>query len=174
MNHTMNLPIFPSSACWENKPPSQHVALCHCIDVFLLYASNSMMLLPLWWAVKKHLSTSATDPLSPIPVTVSPQPSGYKLGQEVRTRRQKARSFTDIGTAPCSLTSLPCTMRWCVVIRALKTTTQLALPALSISVSAIWGTLTLVSWVAWIKSEEQRGAERRGAQHRYSRFLLNC
>lgn len=62
------------------------------------------------------------------------------------------------------LTSLPCTMRWCVVIRALKTTTQLALPTLSISVSAIWGTFTLVSWVAWIRSEGQRGEEgdRRG------------
>lgn len=51
------------------------------------------------------------------------------------------------------LTSLPCTMRWCVVISALKTTTQLALPALSISVSAIWGTLTVVSWEAWIRSK---------------------
>lgn len=55
------------------------------------------------------------------------------------------------------LTSLPCTMRWCVVIRALKTTTQLALPALSISVSAIWGTLTVVSWEAWIRSVKHRG-----------------
>lgn len=45
-------------------------------------------------------------------------------------------------------------MRWCVVIRALKTTTQLALPALSISVSAIWGTLTVVSWEAWIRSKK--------------------
>lgn len=52
------------------------------------------------------------------------------------------------------LTSLPCTMRWCVVISALKTTTQLALPALSIRVSAIWGTLTVVSWEAWIRSEK--------------------
>lgn len=57
------------------------------------------------------------------------------------------------------LTSLPCTMRWCVVIRALKTTTQLALPALSINVSAIWGTFTLVSCVAWIRSGEHRGEE---------------
>lgn len=40
-----------------------------------------------------------------------------------------------------------------MVIRALKTTTQLALPTLSISVSTIWGTFTLVwSWVAWIRS----------------------
>lgn len=54
-----------------------------------------------------------------------------------------------------SLTSLPCTMMWCVVISALKTTTQLALPALSISVSAIWGTFTLVSWVAVIRSERR-------------------
>lgn len=45
-------------------------------------------------------------------------------------------------------------MRWCVVISALKTTTQLALPALSISVSAIWGTLTVVSWEAWIRSKK--------------------
>lgn len=43
------------------------------------------------------------------------------------------------------------------MIRALKTTTQLALPALSISVSAIWGTFTLVSWVAWIRSEKHKG-----------------
>lgn len=61
-------------------------------------------------------------------------------------------------------------MRWCVVIRALKTTTQLALPTLSISVSTIWGTFTLVwSWVAWIRSggetsraEVQRGSGPRG------------
>lgn len=47
-------------------------------------------------------------------------------------------------------------MRWCVVIRALKTTTQLALPTLSISVSTIWGTFTLVwSWVAWIRSGKE-------------------
>lgn len=50
-------------------------------------------------------------------------------------------------------------MRWCVAIRALKTTTQLALPALSISVSAIWGTFTLVSWVAWIRSEKHKAEE---------------
>lgn len=65
-----------------------------------------------------------------------------------------------------TLTSCPCTMRWCVVIRALKTTTQLALPTLSISVSTIWGTFTLVwSWVAWIRSgEEMKFSE--GAEHK--------
>ena len=53
-------------------------------------------------------------------------------------------------------------MRWCVVIRALKTTTQLALPALSISVSAIWGTFTVDSWVAWIRSEKHREEKEHG------------
>lgn len=42
----------------------------------------------------------------------------------------------------------------------MKTTTQLALPTLSIRVSAIWGTFTLVSWVAWIRSEKHQGEER--------------
>lgn len=67
------------------------------------------------------------------------------------------------------LTSWPCTMRWCVVIRALKTTTQLALPTLSISVSTIWGTFTLVwSWVAWIRSGEETS---RAARERSTSWL---
>lgn len=54
-----------------------------------------------------------------------------------------------------SLTSFPWTIRWCVVTRALNTTIQLAFPARSNSVSAIWGMLTLDSWVAWIRSAER-------------------
>lgn len=67
------------------------------------------------------------------------------------------------------LTSWPCTMRWCVVIRALKTTTQLALPTLSISVSTIWGTFTLVwSWVAWIRSGKKLAGKNisEGTEHK--------
>lgn len=46
-----------------------------------------------------------------------------------------------------------------MVTRALKTTTQLALVALSKSVSAICGMFTLVSLVAWIRSEEKQRRE---------------
>lgn len=61
-------------------------------------------------------------------------------------------------------------MRWCVVIRALKTTTQLALPTLSISVSTIWGTFTLVwSWEAWIRSGGESRSFKRGIGARANR-----
>ena len=70
------------------------------------------------------------------------------------------RHHTHTLSAPqAQLTSLPCTMRWWVVIRALKTTTQLALPTLSNSVSAIVGTMAVFSWVAWIRPEEEEEEE---------------
>ena len=50
------------------------------------------------------------------------------------------------------LTSLPYIIRWCVVMRALNTTTQLLLAVRSNSVSASWGTLTFISLVQWIRS----------------------
>lgn len=43
-------------------------------------------------------------------------------------------------------------MRWCVAIRALKTTIQLLLLLRSSSVSARWGMLTFNSLVQWIRS----------------------
>lgn len=64
-------------------------------------------------------------------------------------------SHTRLG-AP-RLTSLPYIMRWCVAIRALKTTIQLLLLLRSSSVSARWGMLTFNSLVQWIRSG---GAER--------------
>lgn len=56
----------------------------------------------------------------------------------------------------CGLTSLPYTMRWCVVIKDLNTTTQLVLVVLSNSESASWGMLTFISLVQWIKSETKQ------------------
>lgn len=56
-------------------------------------------------------------------------------------------------------TSLPYIMRWWVVIRALKTTTQLELAVRSNSVSASWGMFTFISLVQWIRSG--RGKKRR-------------
>lgn len=49
---------------------------------------------------------------------------------------------------------------WWVVTRALKTTTQLALVALSKSVSAIWGMFTLVVLVADTRSAKGKGIDR--------------
>ncbi len=60
-----------------------------------------------------------------------------------------------------TLTSLPYIMRWCVVIRALKTTTQLWFAVLSNNVSAKWGIFTFSSLVQCIRSAdgEQNRAE---------------
>lgn len=57
-----------------------------------------------------------------------------------------------------NLTSFPYIIRWCVVMSALKTTTQLLLVVLSNSVSASWGTFTFISLVQWIKSENTHDA----------------
>lgn len=54
------------------------------------------------------------------------------------------------------LTSLPYIMRWWVVIRALKTTTQLELAVRSNNVSARWGMFTFTSLVQWIRSGGKR------------------
>lgn len=56
-------------------------------------------------------------------------------------------------------TSLPYIMRWWVVIRALKTTTQLELAVRSNSVSARWGMFTFMSLVQWIRSGSVEGGE---------------
>lgn len=57
-------------------------------------------------------------------------------------------------------TSFPYIMRWWVVIRALKTTTQLELAVRSNSVSARWGMFTFISLVQWIRSGSQGGKKR--------------
>lgn len=51
-----------------------------------------------------------------------------------------------------NLTSLPYIIRWCVVMRALKTTTQLWFAVLSNNVSAKWGIFTFSSLVQCIRS----------------------
>lgn len=50
------------------------------------------------------------------------------------------------------ITSFPYTIRWWVVIRDLKTTTQLLLVVLSNKLSASCGMFTFISFVHWIKS----------------------
>lgn len=64
------------------------------------------------------------------------------------------RAFVCVSMCVCvmSPTSLPYIMRWWVVIRALKTTTQLELAVRSNSVSASWGMFTFISLVQWIRS----------------------
>lgn len=64
------------------------------------------------------------------------------------------RAFVCVSMCVCvmSPTSLPYIMRWWVVIRALKTTTQLELAVRSNSVSANWGMFTFISLVQWIRS----------------------
>lgn len=54
------------------------------------------------------------------------------------------------------ITSFPYTIRWWVVIRDLKTTTQLLLVVLSNKLSASCGMFTFISFVHWIKSEIQK------------------
>lgn len=56
-------------------------------------------------------------------------------------------------------TSLPYIMRWWVVIRALKTTTQLELAVRSNNVSARWGMFTFTSLVQWMRSGWKRWRE---------------
>lgn len=58
-------------------------------------------------------------------------------------------------------TSFPYIMRWWVVMRALKTTTQLELAVRSNSVSANWGMFTFISLVQWMRSGSER-EEREG------------
>lgn len=60
--------------------------------------------------------------------------------------------FVSVCVCVMSPTSLPYIMRWWVVIRALKTTTQLELAVRSNSVSASWGMFTFISLVQWIRS----------------------
>lgn len=62
------------------------------------------------------------------------------------------RAFVCVSMCVMSPTSLPYIMRWWVVIRALKTTTQLELAVRSNSVSASWGMFTFISLVQWIRS----------------------
>lgn len=54
------------------------------------------------------------------------------------------------------ITSFPYTIRWWVVIRDLKTTTQLLLVVLSNKLSASCGMFTFISFVHWIKSAIQK------------------
>ncbi|TNN57719.1 hypothetical protein EYF80_032087 [Liparis tanakae] len=99
-----------------------------------------------------HLSVNATG------IIINNGPLQQQQSSDSSQENEDTRSTAYI--LRHRLTSLPFTMRWCVVIRALNTTTQLALPTLSISVSAIRGTFTVVSWVACSRSEEHRGEER--------------
>ena len=69
-----------------------------------------------------------------------------------------------------TLTSLPWTIRWCVVTKALNTTTQLLFVARSKSVSAIWGIFTFVSLVAWIKSVKRKKRKLLGATNKTKKF----
>lgn len=54
------------------------------------------------------------------------------------------------------ITSFPYTIRWWVVMRDLKTTTQLLLVVLSNKLSASCGMFTFISFVHWIKSAIQK------------------
>lgn len=79
--------------------------------------------------------------------------------------------FVSVCVCVMSPTSLPYIMRWWVVIRALKTTTQLELAVRSNSVSASWGMFTFISLVQWIRSgqdtkKKQQNERRRQAYTR--------
>lgn len=81
------------------------------------------------------------------------------------------RAFVCVSMCVCvmSPTSLPYIMRWWVVIRALKTTTQLELAVRSNSVSASWGMFTFISLVQWIRSGQDTKKKQKKNQQQNER-----